>query len=130
MAHDDQFTAIGPANEGSGFPRAAFSTNSSDMVYGANVAGERCGVYGESALPINSDREADVPGVGVCGVGQNFGVWGKGTPGIAGVFGQHNQGGTGIIGAAIRGGTGIVGISADTLNPNTFDPVPDPGSGS
>lgn len=132
MAHDDQFTAIGPANEGSGFPRAAFSTKSSDMVYGANVAGERCGVYGESALPVNSDREADVEGVGVFGVGQNFGVFGKGTPGIAGVFGQHNHGGAGIIGAAMRGGTGIVGASVSSLgNPLvTFAPVDDPADGS
>ena len=130
MAHEDQFTAIGPANEGSGFPRAAFSTKASDMVYGANVAGERCGVYGESALPFESDREADVPGVGVCGVGQNFGVWGKASPGIAGVFGQHNRGGIGIIGAAMEGGTGIVGASLNSLNPSDFDPIPDPGTGS
>ena len=132
MAHDDQFTALGPSNTGSGFPRTAFSTHASDMVYGVNVAGERCGVYGESALPVPSDREADVEGVGVFGVGKNFGVFGKATPGIAGVFGQHNRSGIGIIGAAIRGGGGVVGASVASLgNPlSTFAPVPDPADGT
>lgn len=127
MAHDDQFTALGPSNTGSGFPRAAFSTSASDMVYGVNVAGERCGVYGESLIPQGSDREADVTGVGVFGAGENFGVFGKGGPGISGVFGQHNRGGTGIIGAAMRGGTGIVGASLGSLgNPlDTFRTIDD-----
>ena len=111
MPHDDQFTATGPAFTGAGFERAAFSTGreGTDSTYGVNVQGSFCGVYGESAP--DSDRVADVPGVGVFGAGQNFGVFGKGVPngGIAGVFGQHNRGGVGIIGAAMRGGTGIIG---------------------
>ena len=123
MPHDDQFTATGPAFTGAGFERAAFSTGreGTDSTYGVNVQGSFCGVYGESG-PV-SDRIADVPGVGVFGSGQNFGVFGKGVPngGIAGVFGQHNRGGVGIIGAAMRGGTGIVGTSVSSLgNPLTL----------
>jgi hypothetical protein len=134
MAHEDQFTATGPSFTEAGFERAAFSTGreGTDSTYGVNVQGSFCGVYGESAP--DSDRTADVPGVGVFGVGQNFGVFGKGTPGggIAGVFGQHNRGGVGIIGAAMRGGTGIVGASVGSLgNPlATFAPVKDPADGS
>jgi hypothetical protein len=133
MAHEDQFTATGPAFTGAGFERAAFSTGreGTDSTYGVNVQGSFCGVYGEST-PV-SDRNADVPGVGVFGAGQNFGVFGKGTPGggIAGVFGQHNRGGVGTMGAAMRGGTGVVGASVGSLgNPLHFAQVEDPADGS
>ncbi|MFE5559818.1 hypothetical protein [Streptomyces sp. NPDC056544] len=94
MAHDDQFTALEPPLAGSGFPRAAFSTKATGMVYGGNVQGVRAGMYAESSRG-DTDREADVAGVGVFGVGDNFGIFGKtapspGRPGIAGLFGQHH----------------------------------------
>jgi hypothetical protein len=82
MAHDDQFTATGPAFTGAGFPRAAFSTNrvGTDSTYGLNVQGSECGVYGESGLK-NSSRDSptsSTENVGVCGVGLTYGVFGRG----------------------------------------------------
>ncbi len=134
MPHDDQFTATGPAFTGAGFERAAFSTGreGTDSTYGVNVQGSFCGVYGESTA--GSDRTADVPGVGVFGVGQNFGVFGKGSPdgGVAGIFGQHNRGGVGIFGAVMRGGTGIIGANVGSLgNPlRTLADLGDPADGT
>lgn len=49
MAHDDQFTALGPPSASSGFPRSAFSTKATGMVYGGNVQGVRAGLYAESS---------------------------------------------------------------------------------
>lgn len=79
MAHEDQFTATGPAFTGSGFPRAGFSTNraGADFTHGVNVQAKRCGVYGES-VKVSSGRESSVEGVGVHGFGENFGVFGNG----------------------------------------------------
>jgi hypothetical protein len=136
MAHDDQFTATGPPFTGSGFPRAAFSTKATGMVYGANVQGDRAGVYAES-VRAETDRESDVEGVGVHGEGDNFGVFGRtfasdaGSE-VAGVFGEHNRGGVGVIGAVMRGGTGVAGVSVASLgNPiATFVSLPDPADGS
>ena len=81
MAHDDQFTATGPAFTGAGFSRAAFSTNraGTDSTYGVNVQASTCGVYGESiqtSPPTN--RQTPKPNTGVCGIGDDFGVFGKG----------------------------------------------------
>lgn len=131
MAHDDQFTAVGPSNTGSGFPRAGFSTKASDMVYGVNVQGTRCGVFGES-VRVSSGRESTVEGVGVHGFGENFGIFGNGNRGIAGVFGEHNRNGVGVIGAVMRGGTGVAGVSLAALgNPlETFQTIPVPADGS
>ena len=88
--HEDQFTATGPAFDGAGFPRAAFSTNSvgTDSTYGVNVQGESCGVYGESGIK-DSNREATqrTENVGVCGVGLTYGVFGRGFQ-TAGVYGE------------------------------------------
>lgn len=130
MAHDDQFTATGPAFTGSGFPRAGFSTNAIDMIYGVNVQGLRCGVYGEN-VRAGSSRESDVEGVGVYGFGENFGLMGNGNRGLAGVFGQNNRGRAGVIGAVMRGGTGVFGASLDSLgNPlRTFARLPGPEAG-
>jgi hypothetical protein len=81
MAHDDQFTATGPAFTGAGFSRAAFSTNrvGTDCTYGVNAQGSTCGVYGESVQtsPL-TNRQAPKPNAGVCGIGDDFGVFGKG----------------------------------------------------
>ena len=135
--HKDQFTATGPSFTGSGFPRAAFSNNNQsnkapqDFIYGVNVQGSRCGVFGES-VNVSSGRDSTVEGVGVHGFGENFGVFGNGNRGIAGVFGQNNRGRTGVIGAAMRGGTGVLGVSMSGLgNPlSTFEALPDPATGS
>jgi hypothetical protein len=130
MAHDDQFTAVGPPLSGSGFPRSGFSTRATGMVYGLNVQGDRCGVYGESG-GLDSDRESDVEGVGVCGEGRGFGIFGKAPNGLAGVYGQHNDGRMGVIGAVMRGGTAVLGANLASLgNPlATFQTVPPTGDG-
>jgi hypothetical protein len=85
MAHGDQFTAIGPPLAGSGMPFSGFSTRATGMVYGLNVQGDRCGVYGES-VRVESGRESDNLGVGVHGFGENFGIFGNGNRGLAGVY--------------------------------------------
>ena len=128
MAHENEFTALGPSDTHSGFPRAGFSTSASDMVYGANVVGQRCGVYGESVSSVGSNRESNVPGVGVHGRGENFGVVGDG-PGIAAVYGHGNRSQAGVLGSAMRGGIGVVGASMQSLNPTDFTRIPDPGNG-
>jgi hypothetical protein len=130
MAHDDQFTATGPAFTGSGFPRAAFSSKARAMIYGVNVQGDRCGVFGES-VRVSAGRESSVEGVGVFGFGENFGVMGNGNRGLAGVLGENNRGRVGVIGAVMRGGTGVFGASLRNLgNPlETFADSPGPSAG-
>ncbi|HKQ07274.1 MAG TPA: hypothetical protein VJ464_19270 [Blastocatellia bacterium] len=123
MAHEDQFTATGPAFTGSGFPRTGFSTNreTTDFIYGANVEGSRCGVVGKSTKEKGSSRESDIEGVGVFGRGDTFGVYGQGNLGIAGVLGTQNNihrpdhDGVGVMGAVMRGGTGVVGLSLNSI---------------
>jgi len=133
MSHADQFTATGPAFVGSGVPRAGFSTERvedrhQDFVDGANVQGQRCGVYADSVAARGdvADRESSHEGVGVHGVGDNFGVFGDGNPGIAGIFGRHNRGGAGVVGAVMRGGTGVIGVSMSSLGNEVanFRPLP------
>jgi hypothetical protein len=140
MAHDDQFTATGPPLSGSGFPRSAFSSRATGMVYGVNVQGDKAGIYGES-VKAATDRESHLPsGIGLYGVGDIYGVFGRihrrpDNPGHAGVVGQHSGGGIGTIGAVRQvadgpGGIGVVGISHTSLNPPEMQTPPDPASGS
>ena len=133
MPHDDQFTAVGPSLTGSGFPNAGFSTHASDMNHGVNVRGEKCGVYGESNVPIPSDREPEVNGIGVHGFGTTFGVSGRATPGgIAGVIGRHGNNGIGVIGAVRSDnlkGIGVIGVSRSPGLGSPTAPVPDPADG-
>ena len=133
MPHDDQFTAVGPSLTGSGFPRAGFSTKASDMVHGVNVRGEKCGVYGESDVPLPSIREPEIDGVGVHGFGTKFGVSGRATAnGIAGVIGRHGNNGIGVIGAVKsedQKGIGVVGISRSPGLGSPTAAVPDPADG-
>jgi len=100
------------------------------MVYGLNVQGDRCGVYGESVM-VGGDRESTNEGVGVHGFGENFGVVGNGNRGIAGVYGQNNRDHIGTIGAAMGGGTGVVGASLQALgNPlATWQEIPSTSTG-
>jgi hypothetical protein len=130
MAHDDQFTATGPPFTGSGKPRSAFSSRATGMLYGVNVQGDDCGVYGESVRVVTG-RDSQVGGVGVYGFGENFGVMGNGNRGLAGVVGENNRGRVGVIGATMRGGTGVYGGSLQNLgNPlRTFARLPDAGDG-
>jgi hypothetical protein len=139
MAHDDQFTATGPSLAGSGFPRSAFSSKATGMVYGVNVQGDKAGIYAES-VSAQTDRESHLPhGIGVYGVGDLFGVFGRvhrasGNAGLAAVAGQHQDGGVAMIGVALsrpnRAGTGVAGISHDNTNPPVFQTLPDPAAGS
>ncbi len=98
------------------------------MVYGANVVGTRCGVYGESVTSFESNRESQVPGVGVHGRGENFGVVGDG-PGIAAVYGSGNRSKVGVLGGAMREGIGVVGASMASLNPSELVDMPVKGTG-
>lgn len=133
MPHEDQFTAVGPSLTGSGFPRAGFSTKASDMDHGVNVRGEKCGVYGESGVPLPSVRAPEVDGIGVHGFGTNFGVSGRATAnGIAGIVGRHGNNGIGVIGAVKSEdlkGIGVVGVSRSPGLGSATAPVPDPADG-
>lgn len=119
MAHDDQFTATGPAFNGSGFYRAGFSTNraGADFTQGVNVEGMDCGVFGKCVKQAGVSRYPLNLGVGVYGKGDNSGVFGECTLGTSGVMGIHHnkkrpaQDGVGVIGAVTRGGTGVMGVS-------------------
>jgi len=99
------------------------------MVYGLNVQGDRCGVYGESG--VDGIRETFNEGVGVHGSGKNFGVVGVGNRGIAGVYGQNQSGRIGAIGVAAPDGTGVVGASLRSVgNPlATWQTLPSTSSG-
>lgn len=138
MAHDDQFTATGPAFTGSGISRAGFSTKrvadrNQDFVHGANVQGQRCGLYADSIAGRGDaeDRDSSYQGVGVHGAGDNFGIFGDGNQGIAGVYGRHNRGRAGVIGAVMLGGTGVVGLALGTLGNevDTFQSIPSSADG-
>ena len=114
--HEDQFSAIGPAQSGSSFPYAGFSnqaTNKPETTnnYGVNVIGTECGVYGESLK--NQSRRRTEKGTGVCGKGDKCGVFGQGD--TCGVFGRVQGGieeveprtfagvhGDSIVGAEVR----------------------------
>jgi hypothetical protein len=138
MAHEDQFTATGPAFEGAGFPRAAFSTGreGTDSTYGVNVQGSECGVYGEGGNVNDTGRtpsfpaNAALPGhnvkfvnTGVCGRGTAYGVFGEGDQ-RAGVYGRHSvRKGAGVMGVGTKGATGIIGASvAPDPDPSSFQP--------
>ncbi|MFJ8160882.1 peptidoglycan-binding protein [Streptomyces sp. NPDC096136] len=113
MAHDDQFTATGPSFTGAGFPRAGFSTKSTDTVHGVNVVGTSCGVYGESlAAGQESDRQPEVDRTGVFGDGDAYGVHGIGRS-FAGVLGfvRRPENSGGVFGVGLRGAPGVVGQS-------------------
>ena len=142
MAHEDQFTATGPAFEGAGFPRAAFSTGreGADSTYGVNVQGSECGVYGESGIsggidtgrtppsPANANGQT-VINTGVCGRGLSIGVFGDGFQ-HAGVYGQTDQprASGGVVG--VGRGAGVRGVTGASIDPRRPDKrTPDTGAG-
>jgi hypothetical protein len=135
MPREDQFTAIGPAQHDSGFPFTAFSTSATGMAYGANLQGDRAGVYAE-AVSGGTNRESDVTGVGAWAHGDSFGVVGRaanrpGKPVVAGVYGENPLGGSGVIGAAQRDGIGVLGSSVRALgNPLQAGQAPADGAGT
>ncbi|ARF58768.1 peptidoglycan-binding domain-containing protein [Streptomyces gilvosporeus] len=112
MPHEDQFTATGPSFTGAGFPRAGFSTHSTDTVYGVNAVGTFCGVYGESLAPGDeSDRQAARDLIGVVGEGNTYGVFGRGRT-LAGVVGFGRRGDSGgVFGVSMSSAPGVVGQS-------------------
>jgi hypothetical protein len=150
-----RLVATGP-NEGfSVRGLTGFYTEAEQLDYGVNVQGKRCGVYGESVntLP-HTARETPEPSTGVCGIGDDYGVYGKGFTKV-GVYGENkastdrgtgvyglgvgdsidvagiNQGkvgssGIGVVGATeAREGVGVVGLSVDSLA-STSGSVTDP----
>ena len=125
MAHEDQFTATGPAFVNAGFPRAAFSTNraGADFVHGVNVEGSRCGVFGKSVgQPRKSSRETTVELVGVYGLGDKFGVFGKGTAGGGGA-GVRGDGGSARQRGAVRvAPPGVLGHGGFLRDPSNESP--------
>jgi hypothetical protein len=145
----EEFTATGPPQTGSGFPRAAFSVReppgaTGDFVHGVNVVGVKCGVLGLTSLPSDALREARVEGTGVEGRGAVYGVVGRlydhnpnpEHKGRAGVLGFHNNASlnasdhaTGVIGAVMKGGVGVVGICVESFDRLGIDDIPDPAAG-
>ncbi len=134
MADEDSFyTALGPADPDSGFPRGVtgFSTFASSLDYGVNAQGLRCGVYGES-VTVDSDREVSQDGIGVQGFGETFGILANGNRGIAGAYSVSNEGGKGVIGVTgqigvtdpDQRGIGVVGASfgSSVPSPLSWDP--------
>jgi len=89
-----------------------FYTDADKLDYGVNVQGHECGVYGESVdTPTPTNRKTIEDGTGVCGVGDNYGVFGKGIT-TAGVHGENEASGTGVFGVALDvGAIGVAGIS-------------------
>ena len=133
------YTATGPPQSTSGHPFSAVSTRASHMRYGVNVQGEVTGVYAESVIG-GTPREShiDSGGIGVYGVGDVYGVFGRikqGNRALAAVVGRHDGAGIGTIGAALdrpgpRKGIGVVGISNTTVTDASFQTLPDPARGS
>ena len=78
MAHEDQFTATGPAFEGGRICENGVFDG--QRGYGFDIWSKRsrfgCGVYGEIGGS-STNREAEIR-AGVCGVGHDYGVFGKG----------------------------------------------------
>src|SRR5260221_278135 len=157
MAHQSQFTATGPSETGSGYPRAAFSTNENAQevfVHGVNVMGVECGVVGHShnpPAPQPPKRDATIEGTGVEGRGAKYGVVGSifadnrehptNEGGAGSILGFYNNAPAtelnqnkraGVIGAVIGGGIGVVGICDESFNflrSKQFGGIPDPAAG-
>ena len=73
------------------------------------VQGSKCGVYGESvSLPTNRETPEFRAMTGVCGIGNDYGVFGKGFT-TAGVYGENEASGAGVTGEALGGGANLRG---------------------
>jgi len=116
--HDDQFTAVGPPNAGSGMPNTAFSNNGpGKFEIGANIVARRCGIYGAAFIntPAGTPlREPPAPTgdgtrMGVCGVGNEIGVFGSGSN-VAGVYGSCSSNGKAPSGTHVSGLFGLAEV--------------------
>ena len=95
-----------------------FYTEAATLDYGVNVQGNKCGVYGECVHTTPTDRKSETlppdptdNGIGVCGVGDDYGVFGKGFL-YAGVHGENGSNGTGVFGLGLNDtAIGVAGIS-------------------
>jgi hypothetical protein len=63
------------------------------MVYGGNLQGDAGGLYAES-VRADTGRSSTVEGLGVCGVGDNFGILGMTFPSTAAAIRVVTCGGT------------------------------------
>ena len=109
MANDTHFLAEGAAPAG-------FETTGGDITDGVNVQGKRSGVYAEALLNSQTGRVPPDPvrvgkRVGICGVGDHYGVVGEAHH-TAGVYGQTRLSGAGVIGVGQDQQVGLAGISA------------------
>ena len=110
---DKRFVATGP-NQGDTIRGiTGFYTEADKLAYGVNVQGSKCGVYSEAGNGL-SDRdpgELRTAQAGVFGIGNDYGVFGRGFS-IAGVYGENtSREGTGVFGVAEDNSIGVAGIS-------------------
>jgi hypothetical protein len=134
------FTATGPSPHDEVVP-AGFATHSDELDAGVNVQGNSVGLYAESVNAGTGRKPPTEPnaGIGVCGVGDGFGVLGAihkspNRNGLAGVVGEHRGGGVGMVGvsmdtAAGAHGIGVAGMSHTSSNPGELASPPDPARG-
>ncbi|HSU14095.1 hypothetical protein [Longimicrobium sp.] len=88
-----------------------------DSTYGVNVQGSVCGVYGECVnVSPGTSRETPERNTGVCGVGVDYGVFGRGFT-TAGVHGENESSGFGVFGVGKDIALGMAGIN-QVKNPN------------
>ncbi|HYV29521.1 MAG TPA: hypothetical protein VEO53_00210, partial [Candidatus Binatia bacterium] len=123
MAEAYNFTATGTHSTQAGFPGAGFSTKATELTYGVNVQGLKCGVYGE-CLPYGPNiRTTRLHGAGVAGASRECGVYGECLPpaskitlkelygaGVAGAGEETGVAGKGEVGVVGHGkGVGVAG---------------------
>jgi hypothetical protein len=120
---EHRFVATGPNDGFTVRGLTGFYTEAELLDYGANVQGKLCGVYGESVnTPPPTNRTTLEQRTGVCGVGDNYGVVGKGFTTVS-VYGENEASGTGVFGVALNAGAiDVAGIS----HVKAKQPMPDP----
>jgi hypothetical protein len=79
--HKDHYTVV-TMKGSSGFPNTAFSSApEANHHYGANVFGQKIGVYGEAGIfesyRLPSQADSNVDRIGVCGRAPDYGVIGE-----------------------------------------------------
>jgi hypothetical protein len=109
---DKRFVATGPNQGFTVRGVTGFYTEADKLAYGVNVQGTKCGLYGESGnVPDDRDpAELFRTTAGVFGVGNDYGVFGRGFT-TAGVYGENTSSGTGVVGVAVDESIGVAGIS-------------------
>ena len=108
---EKRVVATGPNQGFSVRGLTGFFTDAEKLSFGVNVQGNECGVYGESVNTTpQTNRRVPEDRIGVCGVGDNYGVLGKGIT-KAGVRGEKDSRGIGVFGVAVGDAIGVAGIS-------------------